>query len=59
MLIVSALKLYRSLIKENKNVNIKQEILRHTILCLILIIPFVLASLIETYISTNLLCLYN
>lgn len=59
MLNVSALKLYRALIKENKNVSVKQEIKRHTMFCLILIIPLILASLIETYISSSLIFMYK
>lgn len=59
MLNVSALKLYRTLIKENKNSNVKTELIRHTILCLVLIIPLIIASLVESYISSSLICLYN
>ena len=56
MLNVSALKLYRALIKNNKNINIKQEVLRHTLFCAILIVPLIIASYIETYISSAILC---
>nr|MBP3681093.1 hypothetical protein [Clostridia bacterium] len=59
MLNVSALKLYRTLIKENKNSNVKTELIRHTTLCLVLIVPLIVASLVEVYISSSLICLYN
>lgn len=59
MLSVSALKLYRTLVKHSTTTTVKQEISRHTAVCVILIIPLILASCIETYISTWLLCLYN
>ena len=59
MLNVSALKLYRTLVRTDKNSNVKQEIIRHTILCLILIIPLILAAFIEAYISSGLISLYN
>lgn len=59
MLNVSALKLYRTLVKENKNTSVKNELVRHTVLCLILIIPLIIASLIESYVSSSLICLYK
>ncbi len=59
MLNVSAIKLYRALIKGNKGESIKSEIVRHTVLCLILIIPMIVASLIESYISSSLICMYH
>ena len=59
MLNVSALKLHRTLVKEDKTTSVKDEIIRHTILCILLIIPLIIASLIEAYISSSLICLYN
>ena len=59
MLNVSALRLYRTLIQKEKTASIKSEILRHTALCLILIVPLIIASLVETYISCGLICLYR
>ena len=59
MLNVSALKLYRVLIKDNKSVSIKGEIARHTVLCLVLIIPMIIASFIEVFISSSLICMYH
>ena len=58
MLNVSALKLYRSIIKESKNNSVKGEIMRHTMLCMILIIPMLIASLIETYFSCSLIYMF-
>ena len=57
MLNVSALKLYRAIIKENKTTSVKSEILRHSVLCLILTVPLVVASVIEAYVSSSLICL--
>lgn len=59
MLNVSALRLYRNLIGKNKTDSVKSEILRHTCLCLLLILPLILASLIEAYISCGLICMYQ
>ena len=52
---VSGFKLYKSIIKNRKTDNIKLEILRHTVFSLIMIIVIVIASLIEVFVSTNLL----
>lgn len=59
MLCVSALKSYKTLLGINKYLTIKQEVARHTIFCTFLILPIIFAVLIETYISTSLICLYN
>ncbi len=59
MLNVSALKLHRVLLKERKDNNIKNEIIRHTMLCIVLIIPLIFASFVEAYISSGLICLYK
>lgn len=59
MLNVSALKLYRTLIQRNRKSSIKSEVIRHTVLSLILIIPVIIASFIEAYISGGLICLYQ
>lgn len=59
MLSVSALKLYRMLIKNSKGVSIKGEIIRHTMLCLVLTIPMIVASFIEAFISSSLICMYH
>ena len=54
---VSCIKLYKSIMKDKRKENIKIEIIRHTLISIILLILLVLASLIEVYISTNLLML--
>lgn len=54
---VSCMKLYKSIMKDKRKENIKIEILRHTIISLILLVFLVLATLIEVYVSTNLLML--
>ena len=52
---VSCMRLYKSIMKDKRRENIKLEILRHTLISLGLAILLVIASLIESYISTNLL----
>ena len=52
---VSCIKLYKSIMKDKRRENIKIEIIRHMLISIILLILLVLASLIEVYISTNLL----
>lgn len=59
MLSVSALKLYRTLVRIDKNASVKGEIIRHTVLCLILTVPLIVAAFIEAYISSGLMCLYK
>ena len=54
MLNVSSLKLYRTLVKRSGNTSIKQELIRHTALCGILIIPIILASIISGFLSSSL-----
>ena len=51
---VSGLKLYRSIIKDRRKENIKIEMYRHTILCLIMLVGLIVSSLLETYISSTL-----
>lgn len=52
---VSGINLYKSIIKDRKKENIKIEIIRHTLFCLIMLVIMAVGSLIETYISSNLL----
>lgn len=52
---VSGIKLYKSIMKDKRKENIKLEIVKHTIISLINIIGLVIASVFETYISTNIL----
>lgn len=51
---VSGVKLYKSIMKNKQRENIKLEILRHTIFCFIMLIFMIIASFVETYLSTNL-----
>ena len=59
MLNVSALNLYKAIIKDYKKNSVKSEISRHTALCLILIIPLIIASFIEAFVSSSLILLYH
>ena len=52
---VSGINLYKSIIKDRKKETIKIEIIRHTLFCLIMLVVMAVGSLIETYISSNLL----
>lgn len=51
---VSGVNLYKSIIKNKERENIKLEILRHTIFCMIMLIFIIISSIIEAYISTNI-----
>ena len=52
---VSGINLYKSIMKDRRKENIKLEIIRHTVFCLIILVIMAVGSLIETYISSNLL----
>ena len=54
-LAVSGFKLYKSIVNDNRKENIKLEIVRHTIFSLIMTLVLIVASLIEIFLSTNLL----
>ena len=54
---VSGIKLYKSIMKDKRKENIKIEVFRHTIFSLFILLFLILSSLVETYISTNLLLL--
>ena len=54
---ISCIKLYKSIMKDKRRENIKIEIIRHTIVSIILFVLLVVASLIEVYVSTNILML--
>lgn len=56
-LAVSGIKLYKSIIKDKRKENIKVEIARHTIFSLFMLILLMVSSLIEVYLSSNLICL--
>lgn len=51
---VSGMKLYKSITQNRERENIKIEFLRHLIFCAIMLVFFIISSLIEVYISTNL-----
>ena len=52
---VSGFKLYKSIVKDNRKENIKLEIVRHTVFSLVMIVVIIVSSLIEIFISTNIL----
>ena len=52
---VSGFKLYKSIVKDKRKENIKVEIIRHTVFSLLMIITLLVSSIIETFISTNIL----
>ena len=54
-LAVSGMKLHNSIMEDRARENIKVEILRHTIFSLFIVILLMVSSLIETYISKNIL----
>ncbi len=51
---VSGVKLYKSIMKNKQRENIKLEILRHTVFCLIMLLGMVISAFVETYLSTNI-----
>ena len=53
LLTISGIKLYKSVIKDKRKENIKIEILRHAIFCVLILIFMIFASFVEVYISTN------
>ena len=54
-LAVSGVKLYKSIIKDKRKENIKLEIVRHTIFSIIMLIILLVSSVVEIFMSTNLL----
>lgn len=54
---ISGIRLYKSIMKDRRKENIKLEILRHTIFSAMLAVAFILASFVETYVSTNIFML--
>ena len=52
---VSGMKLYKSIMKDKRRDNIKLEIYRHTVFSIIVTCVLIIASFIETYISSPLL----
>ncbi len=56
-LAVSGIKLYKSIMKDKRKENVKVEIVRHTLFSLMLLAFLMVASLLETYLSSNLFML--
>ncbi len=54
---VSCIKLYKSIMKDKRRENIKIEIIRHTLMSIMLLLILIISSLVEVYISSNLLML--
>lgn len=54
-LAVSGFKLYKSIIKDRNKENIKIEVVRHTIFSFIMLLILVASSVIEIFLSTNIL----
>ena len=54
-LAVSGIKLYKSIVKDKTKENVKIEILRHTVFSIIMLIILAIASVIEIFMSTNIL----
>ena len=52
---VSGAKLYKSIMQDRRVEKIKLEIIRHTIFSLFILILLIFASILEAYISKNLL----
>ena len=52
---VSGIKLYQSITKDKRKENVKLEMVRHTVFSLIMLIVLILSSVIEIFISTNVL----
>lgn len=52
---VSSIKLYKSIIADRRKENIKIEIVRHTVISLLMLVVLIFSSFIENKISVNLL----
>lgn len=52
---VSSIKLYKSILKDKRKENIKVEIVRHTIISLLMILVLIASSLVENVISMTIL----
>lgn len=51
---MSGMRLYQSIVKDKRKENIKIEVIRHTILCVCILLALCISSLVEVYISSNL-----
>ena len=54
-LAVSGIKLYKSIMRDKTKENVKIEMLRHTVFSLIMLMVLIVSSVIEIFISTNIL----
>ena len=54
-LAVSGIKLYQSITKDKRKENVKLEMVRHTAFSLIMLIVLIISSVIEIFVSTNIL----
>ena len=54
-LAVSGMKLHNSIMNDKRKENIKIEILRHTLFSLLILMVLIVSSLVETYISKNII----
>ena len=52
---VSGFKLYKSIVRNQQRENVKLEIIRHTIFSLLMLIVLIISSIVEIFISTNIL----
>lgn len=55
---VSCNKLYKSILKDKRKENIKIEIVRHSIFCILILCILIVSSMIEVYVSSSLARLY-
>jgi len=53
-LAMSGMRLYQSIMKDKRKENIKVEVVRHTVLCLCILLALCASSFVEVYISSNL-----
>ena len=54
----SGVNLYKSIMKNKRIENIKIEIIRHTIFCIIMLLILIIASIIEVYVSSVLIKIF-
>lgn len=52
---VSGIKLYKSIMRDKTKENVKVEMLRHTVFSLIMLMVLIISSVIEIFVSTNIL----
>ena len=57
-LAVSGIKLYKSIMKDKRRENIKLEVIRHIIFSALIGAIMLVGTLVETYVSTNLIMLF-